>query len=229
MVKENRHHEAVCLQISVGQGPKECGWVVAQLMKRVVREAGKRSISAEIIESLAFDKAMRQQNLIEVDAYLSSLIRLEGIGAKNFARSWSGPILWQGKSRYRPKHKRSNWFVGIEPVFVDDTKEMNMHQLACEITVETMRAGGPGGQHVNKTSSAVRITHRPTGIQVRAESERSQHRNRQQALERLQLKLFAGEAIDRHAQTRDRWLKHYQLVRGNPVRVFHGADFKEKR
>lgn len=89
--------------------------------------------------------------------------------------------------------------------------------------------GGPGGQHVNKTSSAVRVTHRPTGMQIRIESDRSQHRNRQLAMERLQMILAAGEEAECRAQVRDRWLKHYQVKRGSPVRVFQGSEFREKR
>ncbi|MAZ88356.1 MAG: peptide chain release factor H [Cellvibrionaceae bacterium] len=225
----NKQPKVVWLQLSAGQGPKECGWVVAQLMKRLLQDAQKHSISAELVDSLAFDKAMRKQNLIEVDAYLSSLIRLEAIDVEAYVRSWLGPIKWQGESPYRPKHKRYNWFAGIELVSVNGDVGIDVKQLAREVDVEAMRSGGPGGQHVNKTSSAVRITHRPTGRQIRVESDRSQHRNRQLAMERLQIVLAEGVEAEGRAQVRDRWLQHYQVKRGNPVRVFQGSDFIEKR
>ncbi len=225
--KSNRN-EVAWLQLSAGQGPKECGWVVAQLIKRLLQDAQKHSISAELVESLAFEKAMRNQNLIEVDAYLSSLIRLEGAGVETYAQSWVGSIKWQGESPYRPKHKRCNWFAGIDLVSVNGYKELDIRQLAREVDAEAMRSGGPGGQHVNKTSSAVRITHRATGIQVRVESDRSQHRNRQLAIERLQMILSDREEAEGRAAVRDRWLKHYQVKRGSPVRVFQGRDFREK-
>lgn len=226
-MKDNKQHRVVWLQISAGQGPKECAWVVAQLMKRLLQDALKHSIGAELVESLAFDKAVRNQNLIEVDAYLSSLIRLEGVDVDAYAESWVGPIKWQGESPYRPKHKRCNWYVGIERVSVNNIKEVDMNQLARDVDVETMRSGGPGGQHVNKTNSAVRVTHRATGKQVRVECDRSQHRNRQLALERLHMILLASEEIEGHALVRDRWLKHYQVKRGSPVRVFQGTVFRE--
>lgn len=220
--------EVVWLQLSAGQGPKECGWVVAQLRKRLLQDAQARSISAELVESLAFDKTMRKQTLIDVDAYLSCLIRLEGVDVEVYARSWVGPIKWQGESPYRPKHKRCNWFVGIELVSMAGAKTIDVGQLVREVEVETMRSSGPGGQHVNKTSSAVRVTHKPSGVQVRIETDRSQHRNRQLAMERLQLILATYEQEESRAQLRDRWMKHYQVKRGSPVRVFQGAEFLER-
>lgn len=227
--EQQKQQEVVWLQLSAGQGPKECGWVLAQLMLALLKDADRHSIGAELIERMAFDKTMRKQNLIEVDAYLSSLIRLEGMGVEAYAKSWLGPIKWQGESPYRPKHKRCNWFVAVERVDVGSAKDVDFNQLAREVDVEVMRSGGPGGQHVNKTSSAVRITHRPTGLKVRVESDRSQHRNRQLAMERLHIMLMMGEQEKGRASLRDRWLKHYQVKRGSPVRVFQGLEFKEKR
>jgi peptide chain release factor len=89
-----------------------------------------------------------------------------------------------------------------------------------EVRWETMRAGGPGGQHVNRTESAVRLTHLPTGIQVTAMEERSQHRNRKLALARLAHKLAERQA-KQHSEARERrWRFHRELARGNPVRAF---------
>lgn len=234
---ESKKNNVVWLQLSAGQGPKECGWVVAQLVRVLLRDAKNHGFSAECVERLAFDKAMRKQNLVEPDALLSCLIRLEAeslkdVGFKDqnlntYTQSWVGPVKWQGESPYRPKHKRCNWFVGIESVFVTAPKSIDIKRLADEVTVEAMRSSGPGGQHVNKTSSAIRITHRPTGIQVRAESDRSQHRNRQLAMERLHMILAAGELEESHSLVRDRWLKHYHVKRGNPVRIFQGGAFEE--
>lgn len=228
MTKYTKKHEVVWLQLSAGQGPRECGWVVAQLRKRLLQDALKNSISAELVESLAFDKIMRKQDFIEVDTYLSSLIRLAGVGVESYSDNWVGPIKWQGESPYRPKHKRCNWFVGIERVAMNSHTHVDIKQLVREVEIETMRAGSPGGQHVNKTNSAVRVTHKPTGVQVRVESARSQHRNRELAMERLKMILAETKEADGRELVRDRWLKHYQVKRGYPVRVFEGVDFIEK-
>ena len=74
-----------------------------------------------------------------------------------------------------------------------DAQARSDEQLLAECDVETFRAGGPGGQHQNKTESAVRLTHRPTGIVVTARESRSQHRNRARALARLRAALAARE------------------------------------
>jgi peptide chain release factor len=223
----------VWLQITAGQGPKECGWVVAQVFRKICQEAKSQtqSLKLELIETLAYDKVLRKQDMIEPDAYLSVLMRIEGQGAKAFSKKWVGDIKWHGESLCRPKHKRLNWFVGVVDISSEALKQdsfsINEQQLKQEVSFEAMRSGGPGGQHVNKTSSAVRITHKPTGIKIRVEAERSQHRNKQLAMERLKMILEQGISDDQKDHERNRWLNHYQVSRGNPLRTFIGSDFKE--
>ena len=96
------------------------------------------------------------------------------------------------------------------------------------IEFQTCRAGGKGGQHVNKTESAVRAVHLASGIAVRAEGERSQHANKKRALELLALKLAEHHqtALRRHAADAHKSL--YRVERGNPRRVFKGEDFREQ-
>ncbi len=215
------------LQITAGQGPKECGWVVAQLEPHVLQAAEKMGLSAERIEALAFDKLLRKQSLIEPDAYLSLLIRLEGKNVDEFVESWQGTIKWQGESPYRPRHKRLNWFVGVTTLSIPERQKVALGNLYKGIDVESMRAKGPGGQHVNKTNSAIRVTHRPTGLQVRVESDRSQHRNKQIALERLQLLLAQRDTNEKKSIEHARWLQHYDVKRGSPKRIFYGPEFTE--
>jgi peptide chain release factor len=97
--------------------------------------------------------------------------------------------------------------------------------LPGEIRFETLRASGPGGQHVNKTDSAVRATHVATGISVKAQSARSQHANKRLAL------LLIAQRLAQHAesttgeQRAQRRLFHHGVERGNPVRTFKGERF----
>lgn len=224
---KEKSRDVVWLQLTAGQGPKECAWVVAQLLKKIRQEASEAEISMEMIESLAFDKLLRHQHVIGVDAYLSILLRLKGKGADAFVQQWAGTIKWQGKSPYRPKHKRINWFVGAALVSAVEPKEIDLTTLEKEVEFESMKAKGPGGQHVNKTNSAVRVTHRPTGLQVRIESDRSQHRNKKIALERLQLLLVRKNDDENKSIEQARWLHHYDVKRGSPIRTFFGKEFVE--
>lgn len=219
----------VCwLQVTAGQGPKECGWVVAQVYKRMLQEAEEAQLNVQLVESLAFDKLLRKQSLIEPDAYRSVLLRLEGQASSAFSDQWCGAIKWQGESALRAKHKRLNWFVAVAPVVMPQCNNKAFNTLQRECEFDTMRASGPGGQHVNKTNSAVRVKHMPTGLSVRVESERSQHRNKHIALERLQQLLQGAAEQDENALEQQRWLSHYQVQRGNAKRVFIGQEFNER-
>src|SRR5262249_47676337 len=113
----------------------------------------------------------------------SAIALLEGRGVEAFAATWIGSILWVARSPLRPHHKRKNWFIGVfklEPRLIDAAK-LN----PADVRFETFSAGGPGGQHQNKTASAVRAVHKPTRLAVVAREGRSQHRNRAIALMRL--------------------------------------------
>lgn len=99
------------------------------------------------------------------------------------------------------------------PVFVANEWNEN------ELRIQTLKASGPGGQHVNKTESAVRVTHIPSGISVMVSKNRSQLQNKKQAIKRLRIKLAAYEQERMLAVTQDNWQNHNELERGNPVRV----------
>ncbi|BFM10635.1 peptide chain release factor H [Simiduia litorea] len=220
----------IYLQISAGQGPRECGWVVAKVTKQLLAAAAQQKVCATQLEVRAFDKNALRQNVLtpEVASYKSALISLSGAGAQALAEQWQGSVKWQGESPFRVGHKRTNWFVAVQCVECSELTQASLAQLEKDVRFEATRSGGPGGQHVNKTSSAVWATHLPTGIKLRVESDRSQHRNRRIALERLQLQLNAVEQAAAQQQVAANRLGHYQLERGNAVKVFCGADFVEK-
>lgn len=217
--------ESVWLQITAGQGPKECAWVVAQLKRVILKAAIDAQLDVTCIDALAFDKFLRHQNDIEADAYLSVLLYLEGDQALAFGEYWHGTIKWQGVSPYRPKHKRCNWFVGVTLLSLPHEQRVELDQFAKGVTFESMRSRGAGGQHVNKTNSAVRATHIETGLQVKVDTDRSQHRNKKIALERLYL-LFCEKYNVQQKNTEEyRWQQHWQVQRGNPKHVFSGEGF----
>ena len=132
---------------------------------------------------------------------------------------------WQ--STIRPHWPRKNWFVKVS--FFDFKTDMPGTVKTSDLKIETCRASGPGGQHVNKTDSAVRIVHLPTGIEATAGEERSQTRNRELAMLRLLEKMHLI-AEQRHAAAKEEmWLDHYHLERGGAIRTFKGMPPKEMK
>ncbi|MDF3837666.1 peptide chain release factor H [Cupriavidus basilensis] len=201
----------ILLQLSAAQGPAECCLAVSRALKRLLHEAAQCGAQAEILEEEAGERG---------GTLRSVLLSLDGEPAQALARHWEGTVQWTCPSPYRPGHARKNWFIGVARCAAPSPA------LAGEIRFETCRASGPGGQHVNRTESAVRAVHIATGISVRVQSERSQHANKRIAMlliaHRLAQQAEQGE-LARRAQRR---LLHHQVERGAPVRVFKGERFE---
>jgi peptide chain release factor len=199
----------IILHLTAGQGPAECEWVVAELCRLWGREAAAAGLCCEPIEP------------IEGPAP-SALPRVSGEGAEAFAAARTGTIRWIGTSPFRPLHKRRNWFVGVTRApLADEVPDFSED----DIRYQTLRASGPGGQHVNKTDSAVRATHVPTGLSTLSQDQRSQFANKKIA--RLKLAMLFDEQR-RAAEAggyRALWDQNRQLERGNAVRTYEGARF----
>ena len=194
------------LQITSGRGPVECCRVVALVLERIIKQAQTRKLKVEIVEKEA-GPANR--------TLLSAVIALEGAGCDTLVEEWEGTVLWIARSPYRIHHRRKNWFVGVQTFLLSESREATEN----EIRYETLRASGPGGQHVNKTESAVRAVHIPSGISVVASDQRSQWQNKKLATERLQVKLTAWNVEQAMIQVQANWSNHNSLQRGNPVKV----------
>jgi peptide chain release factor len=150
-----------------------------------------------------------------------------------FVKSWTGSVQWIWQSAYRPHHKRKNWFVSVRqqgrieedaafaPAFTPAGASGGADAFSSdEVRFETARSGGPGGQHVNKTETAVRAVHIPSGKSAVSRDERSQFLNKKTALRRLAALLaHEREARERESRADLRHL-HYETERGNPVRVY---------
>jgi peptide chain release factor len=193
--------------ITSGKGPDECERVVHHLLRQFSKQAEKEKLQTQIIDAVEG----RQD-----DTLLSVLLRVRGENADRFCAAWEGTIQWIAQSPFRKFNKRKNWFAGIsvyDPAIFPAWNEK-------EIVYQTLRASGPGGQHVNKTDSAVRATHVPSGISVTASDERSQSMNKKVATERLKNKLLSQQVEEKNKQVRTQWLEHHSLERGNAVKVF---------
>lgn len=138
-----------------------------------------------------------------------------GTACDEVVDEWEGTVQWIAQSPYRIYHKRKNWFVGVHSFVLSESQEVTEH----DFRYETLRASGPGGQHVNKTESAVRAVHIPTGMSVVASDQRSQWQNKKLATERLLVKLSSWTMEQAMIQAQENWVSHNHLQRGNPVKV----------
>lgn len=205
----------VWLQLSAGHGPAECGWVVARLVDRMLVAAAGADVAAACLERVAGAVA---------DTLRSALIELSAGPCEEFAADWCGSVLWVGASPFRPQHRRRNWFVQVartEPPNEDVPPALHNNELE----ISAMRSSGAGGQNVNKRSTAVRVRHLPSGLEVVARDERSQAANRRAALARLAWLLRERVQARRDAGARAQWDVKGQVERGNPRRVFRGPGF----
>ncbi|MFV0327908.1 MAG: peptide chain release factor H [Bacteroides xylanisolvens] len=196
----------IYLQITSGRGPAECCRVVALVLEKILLQARQLGLTAEVIE--------REEGEMNRTLY-SAIIFLEGSKVDEIVDEWEGTIQWIAQSPYRIYHKRKNWFVGVNTFTPGELNEIDTKY----ITYQTLRSSGPGGQHVNKTESAVRATHAPSGLSVTASDQRSQLQNKKLATERLLIKLSAWDMEQAMQKVQENWNNHNNLQRGNPVKV----------
>jgi len=199
---------AIDLLVTSGSGPVECRIALMALVRIIEEECGRRDCAVEVTFGHAPDRHGAK----------SALVSLEGQGATAVANAYCGSVKFIFKSPVRPGHKRQNWFVAVKRVDLAEAAEPSIADG--DVRFETLRAGGPGGQHQNTTDSAVRAIHLPTGIAVVARSERSQHRNKQIALRRLAAMLRALAEREVEASKAGLFMANKELERGNAIRVF---------
>lgn len=201
------------LLITSGRGPAECRIALAKFVSVLKREAEAFGLSTAIVEGPSPDRIGPG----------SVIVVLYGDDAQTFAKDWTGSIQWIARSPVRPHHKRRNWFIGVFDL--PPMPEASIPLDERDVRFESFRAGGPGGQHQNTTESAVRAVHIPTGLCAIARDERSQHRNKALALERLAELLRLREEIAVMAERQNAQALHDCLERGKPVKRFRGDAF----
>lgn len=205
--------ETKIIQITSGKGPAECCMAVALTLKEMIAESKACNLNYEVISCFA-----GQMN----GTLSSATIKLEGKEVNKFIASWQGVLLWVSQSPYRKMHKRKNWYIGINEIHNADVKKIN----ESDIIFQTMRSSGPGGQHINKTETAVRAVHKPTGLFASSDSYRSQLQNKQEAIKRLKDKYVFQQQLNIIEQGFvSPWENNNNLERGNPIRIYKGEKF----
>jgi peptide chain release factor 2 len=177
------------LEVNSGAGGTESMDWCAILLRMYMRWAEKRGFKCDLLE----------ETLGEEAGIKSATIKISGHNAYGWAKTETGVHRLVRISPFDSNARRHTSFasVWVTPE-IDDSIVIELNDK--DLQVDTMRSGGAGGQHVNKTESAVRITHLPTGIAAKSQSSRSQHANRAEALQMLKAKLYERELREREAK-----------------------------
>uniref|UniRef100_A0A2X0QXR9 Peptide chain release factor 2 n=1 Tax=Candidatus Nitrotoga fabula TaxID=2182327 RepID=A0A2X0QXR9_9PROT len=177
------------LDIQAGSGGTEAQDWAAMLLRMYLRYCEKKSFQVEVLE----------QSDGEVAGIKSAVLKITGEYAYGHLRTETGVHRLVRKSPFDSGNRRHTSFssVFVYPE-VDESIEIDINPA--DLRVDTYRASGAGGQHINKTDSAVRITHIPTGIVVQCQNDRSQHRNRAEAMAMLKSRMYEAELRKRNAE-----------------------------
>ena len=197
------------LEIQAGSGGTEAQDWAEMLLRMYLRWGEKRGFGTEVVEISAGDVA----------GIKGATVLVSGDYAYGRLRTETGVHRLVRKSPFDAGNRRHTSFasVFVSPE-VDDDIEIEIERA--DVRVDTYRASGAGGQHVNRTDSAVRLTHLPTGVVVQCQSERSQHQNRDQAYKQLRAKLFELEQRKRQEERQAVEDSKVDIGWGNQIRSY---------
>ena len=197
------------LQINAGAGGTESQDWADMLLRMYARWAERRGFKVETVEHQSGDQA----------GIKSATLLLKGENAYGYAKTESGVHRLVRISPYDSSARRHTSFssVWVYPVIDDD---IDIEINPSDLKIDTYRASGAGGQHVNTTDSAVRITHQPSGIVVASQNDRSQHKNKATAMNMLKARLFEREMAEREAAASGEYQEKSDIGWGHQIRSY---------
>jgi len=205
----NDHRDAY-LSIHAGAGGTEsCDWA-QMLLRMYARWIERRGYSAAVIDEVAGDEAGLRSVTVEVAGEMVNGYLRSEIGVHRLVRI----------SPFDAGARRHTSFASVDvvPKFDDNDIEIDIDEK--DLRIDFFRSSGPGGQNVNKVSSAVRLTHLPTGIVVACQNDRSQHRNRAQAMSMLKSRLYRLEEQKRNDELAKLYGEKGEIAWGNQIRSY---------
>ena len=203
----DKNHAILKLNAGAG-GTESCDWA-SMLYRMYTRWAEKKGFSIEVLDYLDGDEA----------GIKSVTFQVNGENAYGYLKSEKGVHRLVRISPFNAQGKRQTSFVSLD-VMPDIEDDIDIEINPEDLRIDTYRSSGAGGQHINKTSSAIRITHLPTGIVVQCQNERSQFQNKDKAMQMLKAKLYLLEQQKNAEKLSDIRGEVTEIGWGNQIRSY---------
>jgi len=203
------------LNINAGAGGTEAQDWAEMLLRMYVRYAEEKGWKTDIIDLSPGEEA----------GIKSATLLIRGEYAYGYLKGETGVHRLVRISPFDASRRRHTSFASVS-VFPETPEDIKIEIKESDLKIETFRSSGPGGQHVNKTETAVRITHLPTGIVVQCQNERSQHQNKAMALKLLKAKLYELERQKKLEKWKEIHKNQKEIAWGNQIRSYVLQPYK---